>query len=263
MRTQFLASNTLSLVWLRDVLIDWAVIIGCLLLAGVSYALILPAAWIIGNRLHALALLGHDGTHRLVWPKNKLANDLLSNLLCFVPAALPFYGYRRFHWEHHRKVGTDQDPELPRKEAAGIKPPTSNKEIIWQYVKDLFGLGILDFKNLALPRSWPWDYLQIVLFFVLQAAIFFFLGPIANLCWILGIATSLIATSRLRIWYEHVGANHTHKLDPTWWQCMLFLPHNAAYHWEHHQHSAVPYNKLPEIADKNRIKIKDVHKQWK
>src|SRR5208282_4423229 len=51
--------------WLRDAVLDWAVIVGAVTVAHVFSN---PLTWllallVIGNRQHALAILGHDGTH--------------------------------------------------------------------------------------------------------------------------------------------------------------------------------------------------------
>ena len=77
--------------------------------------------------------------------------------------------------------------------------------------------------------------------------------------WYAAMPTSLLAISRLRIWHEHVGTDKTHMIKATWWQRLLFLPHYAEYHHEHHEKPNVPYNKLKDIATGPRKKISEIH----
>ena len=61
------------------------------------------------------------------------------------------------------------------------------------------------------------------------------------------------------VWHEHVGTDKTHMIKATWWQRLLFLPHYAEYHHEHHEKPNVPYNKLKDIATGPRKKISEIH----
>ena len=79
------------------------------------------------------------------------------------------------------------------------------------------------------------------------------------LMWYAAMPTSLLAILRLRIWHEHVGTDKTHMIKATWWQRLLFLPHYAEYHHEHHEKPNVPYNKLKDIATGPRKKISEIH----
>ena len=72
--------------WLKDALLDWAVMTGAIILAGLwnnpaGYAL---AVLIVGNRQHGLALLGHDGTHCTL-SHSRALNEFLTNLLAWWP----------------------------------------------------------------------------------------------------------------------------------------------------------------------------------
>ena len=88
-------SRRTALPWLRDAVLDWTVIAGALF---VAHAFSNPLTWllallVIGNRQHALAILGHDGTHFTLSHDRKL-NDFLTNLLAFWPIGLTVSGYR-------------------------------------------------------------------------------------------------------------------------------------------------------------------------
>jgi len=51
----------------------------------------------------------------------------------------------------------------------------------------------------------------------------------------------------------------THKIKSNWWQRLLFLPHAAEYHHEHHEKPSIPYNKLKDIATGPRKKVSEIH----
>src|SRR5579864_8955593 len=102
--------------WLFDAAFDWMVIASALALIQLW-----PHIWtiaagmlLIGNRQHALAILGHDGTHYTI-SRNGAVNDFLTNLLCFWPLGLTVSGYRTLHYAHHKHTGTEHDPELGHK----------------------------------------------------------------------------------------------------------------------------------------------------
>src|SRR5271154_6437913 len=102
--------------WLRDAVLDWAVVLGTM---GIVHAFSNPLTWllgllIIGNRQHALAILGHDGTH-FTLSHNRRLNDCLTNLIAFWPIGLTVSGYRTLHFKHHKHTGTEGDPELGHK----------------------------------------------------------------------------------------------------------------------------------------------------
>src|ERR1017187_5953910 len=101
-------SRRTALPWLRDAVLDWTVIACALDLVHVFSN---PVTWllallIIGNRQHALAILGHDGTHFTLSHDRKL-NDRLTNLIAFWPLGLTVSGYRTLHFRHHKHAGTD------------------------------------------------------------------------------------------------------------------------------------------------------------
>src|SRR6185312_1502992 len=91
-------SRRTALPWLKDAALDWAVILGAFGVVHLfsSPVLWLPALLIIGNRQHALAILGHDGTHFTLSHDRRL-NDYLTNMLAFWPLGLTVSGYRALH----------------------------------------------------------------------------------------------------------------------------------------------------------------------
>lgn len=242
--------------WLGAALFDWAVI------AAAFYAAYrikawwgyIPAAFIIATRQHALAILGHDGTHYLAC-KNHRLNDLLSNVLCYWPFLMSVEGYRDFHFLHHRTTGTANDPELAaRKDQAPLWDiPKSRRAIALEALKDILGLRAhyfshiyyhltfkrnLSKKAIAAPLIFSSAVILMLIYFQLHWAIFL---------WFISLGTFFMCFFNLRTWTEHIGTRGTHRLSAHWWQEWCYLPHKTWMHWEHHEYPYVPYWKLVEV----------------
>ena len=140
--------------WLKDALLDWAVMIAAIVMAGAwnnpaGYVL---AVLILGNRQHGLALLGHDGTHYTLSHNRKL-NDFLTNLFAWWPLLLTNGGYRTLHNGHHKHLSTDDDPEIVHKKSRAPQwdLPAPLTRILGYAAKDLVGYslpGFLDHRHL-------------------------------------------------------------------------------------------------------------------
>jgi len=79
-------------------------------------------------------VLGHDGTHYTLSGNARL-NDILTNLVCFLPLGLTVSGYRALHYAHHQHTGTEHDPELRNKRmrspqwTTGPPPPAWSRRL--------------------------------------------------------------------------------------------------------------------------------------
>lgn len=125
-------------------LLDWSIIVIGICLSYYNIYFFPLSCLIIGNRQHALAILGHDGAHQLVVPKNKFLNNLFTNLFVFYPFGISLKEYRDFHWDHHRNTNIDKDPEIPLKEVWPNKMvgPFTTKKVILHSLLDLIGFGV-------------------------------------------------------------------------------------------------------------------------
>ena len=240
--------------WLSDAIIDWSVIV--MAIASSSYfdhwLVYLTAIFVIGNRQHALALLGHDGTH-YVLSSNKKMNDAFTNACAWWPLGLTNGGYRNLHNRHHRYVGTEDDPEVVHKKARSpqwdlpAKPATIAKYIL----KDLVGYSVPDYwiiVSFSKPSN-RIEYLGLFLFHGFANIVLFSFGAwwICAL-WYFSLVTTFMMFFRIRLWLEHQGApNIAHRLSLTKLEGALFAPHLSWHHWEHHQWPAVPYWNLPKL----------------
>jgi fatty acid desaturase len=181
----------------------------------------------------------------------------LTCLLCLWPLGFALEGYRRFHFKHHRAVGTPDDPELIHKDnkwLAQWRLPFSEWKTAGHVVGDFLG-GSLPHLGLAAYLTRPVSLRD-------QVGPALTIGTFVTLSWWLGclwipalwfgsMVTSFWAVFRLRIWTEHTVEDEfgdpTHRISANAWQRFLFLPHYTWCHWEHHEYPQVPGVNLPKV----------------
>ena len=241
--------------WLAAVLLDWAVILAALMMAARLHhpAGYVAAVLVVGNRQHALAIIGHDGAHRAA-SRTRWLNDTLTCLLCFWPLGLGLDGYRRHHYAHHRHTGTREDPELEYKGwgAPHWDLPTPGLRLFFLFVRDLFGLSPRELLNLrrTIPPVSQRDVVGPLLWWTAALGLLFVTGALwIALLWAISLGTAYWATFRLRVWTEHMGTPGTHRIHAAWWQRLLFLPHNTWCHWEHHRWPTYPSCTLQTVRE--------------
>lgn len=238
--------------WLLDLIIDWVLIFVSFYLIYINWWFFPLSILIIGNRQHAIGILGHDAAHGLAF-KNKNINNILGKYFALYPLCIPWGGYRRFHFLHHKTVGQSDDPELIHKNLfKQWDGKFSTKRIIKHLLSDLFG-GAIPHVFMALYLMRPVsvkDALKMATVPIGVHTILFFLGVYwISLIWILCTFTTFWIFFRLRIWTEHVGDETTKRIKPHWIYRILFLPHNTWCHWEHHDNPGIPYYLLPKYRE--------------
>lgn len=234
--------------WLAATLSDWAVIAAAMA-AGVWAAH--PLVWfavvfVVGTRQHALGLMFHDATHRLAHP-NWWANDALGKLLCGWPLGVNLDSYRKFHFAHHRTVGTPDDPELLHFHVwskGHFEPPKTVWGFARRFVADLLGFGVVEVFRISKMIGKP----ELGRFAVWGVGggllVYFGLWQVAA-AWVAASLTSFVAVFRLRVWSEHVGTTGTWRFRPGLLGRFVVWPHNTWCHAEHHDDPDVPFWALP------------------
>lgn len=252
------AGPDIALRSLRALGLDWLI-----LFAGVSVAAASPAPlmlWfcslVVGVHLHRLAIIGHDGAHRLIWPKSPQINDWISNILVFFPLVATVDGYRRWHLSHHARTGTHNDPEKVIKQGRLYARPMMPSGFVLMFIGDLLGLGIPELLRLAWvsrPTSRGQLAGLVVWWAVFLPSLVYLGGGYAVACYVLGLATSFWAVFRLRNWSEHVGAQNeirTHRFDASPVVAYAVFPYNTFMHWEHHKEPWWAWYDLPVVRRK-------------
>lgn len=238
--------------WLFLALINWAEII---LTFVIAHKLNHPAGyvltWIIlGTRLHALALLGHEGIHRCI-SKNIALNNFLANIFCALPLQQTLNWFTKFHTDHHKHLQEENDPEIHFRALTPNRwslPLTKTKRMKLLLL-DLSGIGVWESANVLRHTFKGLGFLDLAIPVAFWASFWFIFWKL-NLLWVpfmwgVVLLTSYWAMFRQRALVEHLGTDDTHRTYATPFERFFFLPHNCWYHYEHHKWQGIPCWNLP------------------
>lgn len=221
--------------WPLRVAAEYLVIAACILAAAGSPWLFVPAAWLAGIRLHALAIIGH-------WASHGVAPRRLE-VFCFAPIGVDAVKYRSFHGVHHYAVGQEIDPEAQivgrfSKRWASVRRHDSLLDLLGLHLDE----GIAIMRHVASPKS-----LALALAVNIAALAMF---GVAALALPVGLGTGFIFAHRLRARTEHdhihqPGKTFVQRVAPAWWKRAIYLPH---YTWLHAQHHYAPVDSVHSLS---------------
>lgn len=253
----------------------WAILSNYLVIAALIWTALavnsllvsLLCIFLIGCRQHALLILMHDAAHYNLFSNSKI-NNLISDLACAYPHFITTAGYRRDHFEHHKFVNSDKDPNWISK--AG-KPewefPMGKLKLVIIFLGDLFGRGILRILGIQghyykvdngqkkkETKKKSKSKTRLVYYLTLLGLITYFEGWQTYLIyWMIPLFCVLPLLLRIRILSEHHGLPQTNDLSysrnyiSNFVERYLFSPHNVCYHLDHHLFANVPFHKLPKL----------------
>ena len=240
--------------WLGTAVADWAIIaLTFVTVAQIDHPVAYVLALIpLGSRQQGLGALFHDAAHGLV-TRRRGVNDLLGSLLAAWPLGLTLGGYRRYHFAHHKSLGSADDPENHHK---GLirqwRLPARPLRVALGFASDLFGGGLphlLAAGKLTRPTR-ALEALGMLGAWAGLGALFYALDLLwVPILWIASIATVFWSGVRLRIWTEHLGTTGTHRIHVPEWLEQLIMPHDIGLHWEHHRYPTVPFYRLRALRD--------------
>ncbi len=256
------------------ILLDWLIIICCIVLCEwISYWLY-PIAFIIaGSRLHGLEAMMHEATHYRLHP-NKKTNEFIGELSVW-PLGLSVFLYRRLrHFAHHKSIGTERDTHIYQsyqKHADRFNIPKSFPKLLANCLSVAIQapaevwLNQLYTTAKLLPRfsrtlGIGWISFQFILvMFVVIGSIFITpkIGLIYVLFFVLPLMWVAVFARYLRLLTEHFGipedqknsisGSETRTVLVPWILRVIFWPHNLNYHVEHHWYPSVPFYNLPAL----------------
>lgn len=247
-------------IWLLDLVLNWLVIVSMFFLAHQANTwLVFPfCALVIGARLNALVFLGHDAAHRIAF-RNKLLNDVLGDVLVGWPLlGVINGGYRPWHLDHHRSLGTAADPELNYRGLFPYPGRVTWLKIGFFFALDLLGLGVPGLARVykeVFPRRQPIRFLgPLLTWSIFVAVVIWCEAPWILFLWLYSFVGGYWAVFRVRTWTEHVEAQQagkasSHRISAGPLARFLFLPHNTFCHYEHHKWPQVPYYNLPRVRE--------------
>lgn len=247
-----------------DVAAAWLVIVAAWVLVAVhptwwTVALAIP---VIGTRYYALFIIGHDGLHRRVLPR-QAANDLFTDLLVLGPIGAITRLNNRNHLAHHRHLATELDPDRHRH---GCFNKATRRELalflaglssVIQSLRNVFRADSgrdrnagasagYTLRDAAILGGW-----QLALVAGLTAAIGWWAYPVL---WLLPVYVFTFLADNLRSFAEHSHPESDAKADrhrlltydshPL--ERLLLAPANMNLHAAHHLWPSIPYYNLPQ-----------------
>ncbi len=257
---------------LASVAWTWGWIVGCMALyvAWPGVVTFLIGLIIISGRHLALAILMHEGAHRLLLTDPKW-NDRLTQWLTAYPIMVNMKPYREEHLRHHKNTWTQDDPDLGLANAL----PVSRRSFMRKMLRDIGGItglaryrfiarvsaGLSAHKNGLEGKSWRAVVSTFCRnqhgFLITNGVLFAGLAMAGRpeaflLLWWLPALTGYSVVVRLRNIAEHAVVpdtrdelRHTRTTLAAWWVRFLMAPHHVNYHLEHHLFMSVPQYNLP------------------
>jgi fatty acid desaturase len=107
----------------------------------------LAAIVLVGAGQHQLSGLAHEGSHYILF-RNRILNDLVSDLFCMFPLFASIYHYRLQHLAHHQFVNDpDRDPDVSQLRTSGhwLGFPLPKRDFLLALVKQLWPLRLIRF----------------------------------------------------------------------------------------------------------------------
>ena len=254
--------------------IEWLIIctiISAAIWAANGWAYTL-AFCVIATRQHALLILYHDAVHGH-FARRQWLNDLIVNAFVGVPVLMPVDIYRPLHMQHHRALGTAEDPEthLLYAEQHWRYRPLPPGTLVRQLLGDLFVVN--GARTIAAWRRWqssdssrttaktPWLTVSVAMLWLLGVGGWLLVSPatamIALALWVLPLLTLTQLLQKLRSYAEHSGGldstpgwpHWTYSWRPGWFGRLTLWPYRINLHREHHERPQLHWHELTEIRD--------------
>ncbi|MCM2373282.1 fatty acid desaturase family protein [Aporhodopirellula aestuarii] len=252
---------------------QWLIMIAAMVIAARldHWAVYLLAMVVLASRMQALGVLMHDGAHYLLY-KNRVVNDVVSDLFVAFPLGMSTTLYRKTHFRHHRYTNTEEDQDLAaqKEEREWFEWPKTRLGLFLTLIRSVFGMNFL--RGWILYKHWaPWNNFRSpdfpvrcrVLYVLSTASVYGFFAIALKLdtrttlillaVYMFAGITLLNLINRIRATAEHLGTRGDHELNdtrtvlPSWIERMLISPYGVNYHLEHHLFPSVPGCQLAKL----------------
>jgi fatty acid desaturase len=236
---------------------------------GQAVATIAVAAWIghplgylagivlMGPAFARFAILAHESAHKLLFT-DKRANDLVGRWLLSYPAFVPFEGYRRSHFAHHKEEFGPHEPDMNLYRGYPITRASMRRKLRrdavgvsgWKNLRGLLrALRNRDLRPFAAGIAWA--QVALLTLFTLAGR-----PELYVVLWLVPWMTSWRVINRLRAIAEHGGMERsrdrrrtTHHVRQSWAARFWMVPFNTGWHLAHHVDMGVPWRRLPRLHD--------------
>lgn len=243
--------------------IEWCAVV--LLIAVASWssnvAISLLCMMLIATRQHALMVLMHEYSHFQFSRERAWLNDLIGDVLTAFPFLITIHGFRRSHLRHHRASTSADDAHwmaLLKKDRYCF--PKTRRQVLIELLKHSLGCYTLaDLKGYTVDAGMALDLPRatrvrraVFILGLLGAVVWFGLGWIVLLYWIVPLGTFTMAILYLRDMGEHFGLpapglDGARTVLAGWIERALICQNGANFHTEHHLFPSVPFFRLSQL----------------
>ncbi|MFN4257934.1 MAG: fatty acid desaturase family protein [Gemmataceae bacterium] len=122
--------------------------------SGISFWWNVPvtilAVILIGAGQHQLSGLSHEAAHHILF-RNRILNDLVSDLCCMFPMFSSTHLYRLQHLAHHQFVNDPiRDPDVSQLQSSGhwLPFPLPKKQFLWTLVQQLWVPNLIKYMRI-------------------------------------------------------------------------------------------------------------------
>lgn len=206
--------------------------------------------------------LVHDLSHRL-FSNDERRNDLLGNWLAAGWIGSNVDAYRDVHFEHHRKNGSDEDPEFIDMNViqarGGLRRHIMRYALgleIFRLLKKYYGpsatpsTGGSSSAGSGIARKLAANINVLLAQAAVAVACWLVGAPYLILVWMYLLATWSPLLSGLRFLVEHPGSTDLTVTTISWMtERSFFAPFHFNYHFEHHAWPSVPPYRLKAVHE--------------
>ena len=117
---------------------------------GLNVPVALVAIVLVGAGQHQLTGLAHDGSHYILF-RNRVLNDLASDLCTMFPMFASIYHYRLQHLAHHQFVNDpDRDPDVSQLKTSGhwLGFPLVRRDVIRALIRQMSPFRLIRFMRI-------------------------------------------------------------------------------------------------------------------
>lgn len=228
---------------------------------------------ITGIAIHSIGLMGHETYHQSFF-RNKRINDLVGAYVFHYPFLGRFHYLKENHMRHHRKFGTQEDPDRDHWNWTARTP-----EHLIHILKVGMGLQFLEtvsgYINGKRHRTSEEgsrsdhrvDLIGVVASQVIIASSFLFTGEMTRYfaCFLLPLITIAPLIEDIRVFCEHKNGKLLVFRDPSLFELLVFSRCRFSLHAVHHLAPTVPWFALGsqlEKAKKRGDGYKDAESYW-
>lgn len=253
----------------RVIAINWLLIVTAFAIAGIwpSPLTILISIILLAGRQLGLSVLMHECGHRALFEDAQL-NETMGRWFTAAPMFLDMKSYAKGHLVHHRKAGTQEDPDLGNYQ----NYPIERSSLLRKFWRDLTGQTA--FRLIAAARKNQGNVMNspnrdpdtvvsrsnttmkdgLIVNLSMITILSLCGAPWLYLLWIVAYLTFYMLFLRIRQIAEHAAVPNLFDSDPrqntrTTYanivERLLVAPNRVNYHLEHHILASVPIYLLP------------------